>query len=527
VTTVRNILFIMCDQLRADYLSCYGHPFLQTPHIDGLARRGVLFSNAFVQSASCGPSRMSYYTGRYVSSHRAFGNFVPLPIDELTLGDYLRPHGIRVAVDGKTHVEPDVAGMAQRGIPPDSMHGVLVTEGGFEPYDRHDGVLADAESAEARTNRYSAYLRSQGYEGTNPWLDYANSGSGGAGEILSGWQMRYANRPARVREEHSETAYTTDRAIAFIQAQGDSPWCLHLSYIKPHWPYVAPHPYNALFSADHVLPAKRYESEVVAPHPIVQSYMRHPASVNFSSDEVRRSVIPVYMGLVKQIDDHLGRVFDALERMGRFADTMVVFCSDHGDYLGDHFLGEKELHHDTVTRTPLVVYDPSAGADRSRGTECPALVEAIDLLPTFLDALDIAAPEHVLEGRSLLPWIREEGTQDWRKFAVSEFDYAFRTQTRRELKRPLDGCKTFTIRDHDWKFVYCQGFRPLLFDLRRDPDEFFDLGTEPGHGRELERYSSLLFDWLLERKRSTTVTRQFVEEWLNEPRFNGMSIGHW
>ena len=95
---VRNVLFIMCDQLRWDYLSCYGHPSLQTPHIDALAKRGVRFTNAYVQSASCGPSRMSYYTGRYVSSHRAFANFVPLPIDERTVGDYLRPLGLRVAV---------------------------------------------------------------------------------------------------------------------------------------------------------------------------------------------------------------------------------------------------------------------------------------------------------------------------------------------------------------------------------------------------------------------------------------------
>ena len=91
--TARNILFIMCDQLRWDYLSCYGHPHLQTPNIDALAARGVRFTRAYVQSPVCGPSRMSFYTGRYVASHGATWNGVPLKVGEMTLGDYLRPLG--------------------------------------------------------------------------------------------------------------------------------------------------------------------------------------------------------------------------------------------------------------------------------------------------------------------------------------------------------------------------------------------------------------------------------------------------
>ena len=99
---VRNILFIMCDQMRADHMSCAGHPHLQTPTLDALARRGVLFPNAFVQSAVCGPSRMSYYTGRYMFSHGATWNRVPLSVRERTIGDFLRPSGITTALAGKT-----------------------------------------------------------------------------------------------------------------------------------------------------------------------------------------------------------------------------------------------------------------------------------------------------------------------------------------------------------------------------------------------------------------------------------------
>lgn len=97
---IKNVLFIMADQLRWDYLGCAGHPTLRTPHIDALAARGVRFSNAFVQGPVCGASRMSTYTGRYVTSHGSAWNFVPLSIVQKTLGDHLAPHGVRCAVVG-------------------------------------------------------------------------------------------------------------------------------------------------------------------------------------------------------------------------------------------------------------------------------------------------------------------------------------------------------------------------------------------------------------------------------------------
>ena len=101
---VKNVLFIMCDQLRRDYLGCYGHPTIRTPHIDALAARGTRFDRAYVQGPVCGPSRMSTYTGRYVASHGATWNFVPLPLQVPTLGDYMRGAGLRTAVE--TSISP-------------------------------------------------------------------------------------------------------------------------------------------------------------------------------------------------------------------------------------------------------------------------------------------------------------------------------------------------------------------------------------------------------------------------------------
>jgi arylsulfatase A-like enzyme len=157
---VRNVLFIMCDQLRADYLSCMGHRTLQTPHIDALAADGVTFDRAYVQSPICGPSRMSYYTGRYTFSHGSTWNNVPLSVAEWTMGDYLRPLGVRTALAGKTHMAADLEAMARLQINPASELGIPLSECGFEPFVRDDGLhptgFEDPDLA------YNAYLRDLG-----------------------------------------------------------------------------------------------------------------------------------------------------------------------------------------------------------------------------------------------------------------------------------------------------------------------------------------------------------------------------
>ena len=181
---IKNILFIMCDQLRADYLSCAGHPTLETPNIDALAGRGVRFDRAYTQSPVCGPSRMSFYTGRYVISHGATWNGVPLDVAEWTMGDYLRPLGKRCVLVGKTHMAADEEGMARLEVDKATDLGVLVSQCGFEPYERDDGLIPFG--ATAPNLRYNKWLNEKGYPGDNPWHDYANSAEGPEGEILTG-----------------------------------------------------------------------------------------------------------------------------------------------------------------------------------------------------------------------------------------------------------------------------------------------------------------------------------------------------
>ncbi|MEE9376298.1 MAG: sulfatase-like hydrolase/transferase [Rhizobiaceae bacterium] len=541
--SVKNILFIMCDQLRFDYLSCAGHDTLQTPHIDGLAARGVRFTKAYVQSPVCGSSRMSFYTGRYVHSHGASYNLVPLKVGEMTMGDYLRPLGRRTVLVGKTHMTADKEGMARLGISADSEIGVLVSECGFEPYEREDGIhprgRLGSYNKKGINAPYQQYLRDLGYVSDNPWADFANASvedadEEKAGDVLSGWFLKNSRKPARVKEEHSETPYMTRKAIEFIEQAQDEPWCLHLSYIKPHWPYIAPAPYNDMYSPNQVQPVLRSAREKENPHPIFAEFMKNRVGKAFVRDEVRREVIPAYMGLIKQIDDQMGVLFKYLEEKGLFENTMIVFTSDHGDYLGDHWLGEKDLFHDQSVKIPMIVYDPSPKANATRGTACDELVESIDLLPTFVEACGGEPQPHRLEGLSLLPLLRDEKStsqsgkksKPWRQYAISEYDFSTQPASVNLNTKPI-ASRLFMVCDENWKYIATEGFRPMLFDLKNDPEEFFDLGEDANLADVRQRFQDALNRWGLRWSQRTTISDQELIAKRGRAADVGVLIGYW
>jgi len=519
---LRNVLFIMCDQLRWDYLSCYGHPVLQTPTFDTLASRGVRFDRAYVQSPVCVPSRMSFYSGRYVCSHGSTWNHVPFPASEVTLGDHLGRAGRTATLAGKTHVIPDVASLERLGLPRDSRDARLRLDGGFGELDRYDG-----HSPPGRESGYADYLRAHGYAGRDPWTDHVIGAVDEQGQHANGWLLRHAHRPARVREEHSETAYMTDRALEYIESRGDQPWVLHLSYIKPHWPLMAPAPYHEMYRGADTGRIIRADPLTENAHPVVQAYRKaHADCLSHAREEVVRHVRPTYMGLIRQVDDHLARVMDLLRRTGRDRDTLVIFTSDHGDHLGDHGLGEKELFYEQAVRVPMIVVDPRPEADATRGLASDAFVEAVDVLPTILEALGLPAEEHVVEGRSLLPLLQGRGLHGWREAVFSELDYAFR-DARRVLGRRVDECQGWMVRNERWKYVHWRGMRPQLFDLVHDPDELVDLGDAPGLEPVRAQMKDLLLEWQQSRKVRTTVDHATVARRTEDWKRNGLFIGVW
>jgi arylsulfatase A-like enzyme len=232
--------------------------------------------------------------------------------------------------------------------------------------------------------------------------------------------------------------------------------------------------------------------------------MEERVSRAFSDDTARTRVLTAYMGLIKQLDDQIGRLMTFVEEQGLAEDTMIVFTSDHGDYLGDHWMGEKELFHDASARIPLIVVDPRPEADATRGQKSSTLVEAIDVVPTILDYFGGASVPHIIEGRSLQSILHGE-VDKVREIAVSEYDYSMR-DVRKRLGVTVKDAKLTMLFDGRWKYIFAEGFRPMLFDLEADPDELTDLGANPALAEEAARLERLFFDWARRTSQRTTIS---------------------
>lgn len=524
----KNILFVMYDQLRFDYLSCAGHKTLQTPNFDRLAAMGVRFSRCYVQSPVCGASRMSFYTGRYCHSHGAQWNGYPLRVGEFTMGDHLRKLGMDCYLIGKTHMRADKEGLERLGMSESSEIGLRQSECGFDSYIREDGMIPEGPDGfyDVRRSPYNEFLQQRGYDAENAWHDYANSSVGGQGDIASGFLMQNAGEPANVREPDSETPWLTDRAIDFITEQDpEKPWLAHVSYIKPHWPYIVPAPYHNMYSTDDIQPLIRDDEEMVNPHPVYEGFAGNGIGKAFQKPEVRDAVIPAYMGLVKQCDDQFGRLLDFLEQTDRMKDTMIVLTSDHGDYLGDHWMGEKDLFHDVSAKIPLIIYDPSESADKTRGTVCDELVESIDCVATFIETAGGEVPDHIVEGKSLLSFLRGEFKANWRDFAISEYDYSV---TPAGVKLGLDprDCRLFMVVDKKWKMMHAEGgFRPMLFNLENDPQELNDLARDDDHQDVIDMMYERLGRWARRMSQRVTKSESDVKSMRGKSRRRGVLLG--
>ena len=524
----KNVLFIILDQLRMDALSCYGNNIVETTNIDRLAQRGVKFNRCYVQGTSCGNSRASFYTGRHVRSHGATWNGWANRVDEMTLADHMADTGVDTFLMGKTHMKADNMGMQRLAIDPESELGRYLGNAGFAKGEHDDGLhtLGVDGGYDKSRPAYFDYLNRMGYDGDNPWVTWANAMEDEAGVIRNGMYLKYAHLPARVDKAHSETAYTTDRAMEMIGQLGEQSWCLHLSYIKPHWPIAAPAPYHDLYKGAQLPAINKSAAELVDPNPVYKAFTETPHSQTYGVDEYRDHALPGTYGLVKELDDHLGRLFNHLEEIGQAHNTMIVLTSDHGDFYGDHWLGEKDLFHDPVTNIPLIIMDPRPEADSRRGTQCDELVCAIDLVPTFVDWAGGTPRWNWLEGKSLLPALRTDSFKGY-DYVVSECDYAAMKFATEKLGRTQYNARLTMIFDGRHKFVHCLGFAPMMFDLQEDPQELVDLGRDPGYAVQRAYMSELMLDWTAGLKNRVSVADETMAARVGDSARCGILIGFW
>ena len=232
------------------------------------------------------------------------------------------------------------------------------------------------------------------------------------------------------------------------------------------------------------------------------------------------------MGLITQIDDQIGRLMSYLEESGQSEETLIVFTSDHGDYLGDHWMGEKELFHDQSARIPMIIVDPGARADATRGKLITNLTEAIDIAPTFIEYFGGKVPDHILEGRSLLPAIHGTAVQP-RDYVISEYDYSTRPHLR-HLSPNAKSCLLTMIFDGRWKMIWVEGHRPMLYDLQTDPDEFIDLGADKQHAGEIARLTSTMFSWSRRQHNRVTISDETIDsDMCHDDAVDGVYLGFW
>ena len=494
----KNILMIIPDQWRYDQLGM--DPAL-TPNFHALMRDGVAFENHYGQMVPCAPSRASMYTGLYGMTHRVVVNRSPLAEHQRTFAQHLRTVGYA----------PTVFGYSDTAADPTHRHPndpALLDSDGF-------GLLKGLDVGCMMVGRHWAWLgelRRRGYVfDHNDDLfaaDYTKPSPNGG---ISG-------HPARYKAEDSDTAFLTDQTIAWLGAQ-DQGWCAMLCYLRPHPPFIAPEPYNGLVDPATLTPMNRLPERLdEVNHPFMAFQLEvgranevHPDLKGRARDVSNtdwQSVRATYCGLMAEVDHNIGRLIAWLKASGQYDNTLIIFTSDHGDPIGDHWLANQASWHDYQAHMPLVIRDPAPEARAFDGMKVSAFTEGVDLVPTLLDYLGIDQPTE-LDGQSVMPFVRGETPERWRDFV--HWEYHFKSPPENPFSGPMgiseDECMLSVIRDERYKHVFFPSLPSLLFDMVNDPGERRNLGSDPAFSAvEREYLAKQLTLRILHADRRTSTT---------------------
>lgn len=469
-----NVLFITLDQWRGDSLSALGHPVVETPALDALAARGVLFANHWANAAPCGPSRASLYTGIYLQNHRSALNGTPLDARFTNVAREARAAGYDPVLFGYTDTSID-----PRTVPRDDPR--LRTYEGILPGFR--AVVNDPHDTAGVGRTWAAWLAARGVDvPSDPRRLYdPDTSYPGASDHPPAWA------PSRFSAEETETAFLTDKLIEYLSAHGDEPFFVHASYIRPHPPYRNPPGYHDLYSLEDVPafvahPTRQAEQ---AMHPLNQVLLTLPPLAAPEDESERRQIRATYHGMQREVDDQLARLFAWLNGAGLTDQTLVVVTSDHGEMGGDHWIFEKAGYWDESYSIPLIVSDPRPAADATRGLVVREVTESVDVLPTILSFIGAEVPTQV-DGWPLTPFI-EQGSapEHWRTEA--HFEWAFHHPVLKiaeaYLGVPSAHCVLNVVRSDRYKYVQFAAdpdvLPPLLFDLEADPRQLTDVSSAP------------------------------------------------
>ncbi|MBL8896696.1 MAG: sulfatase [Planctomycetes bacterium] len=420
---VRNVVVLLADDWRHDVLGCAGHPVIRTPHLDRLAREGTRFTRHAVTTSICGVSRACLFTGQWMSRHGCRGFDAFATPWEQTYPGLLRASGRFTGHVGKWH------------------------NGAFPP-ERFD-------FARSYGGRY--------------WF------------------------PGRDKTREHVTWRNERDALAFLRERPqEQPFALTLAFFAPHAEDGHPEQYLAQPASD----ALYADAEIPAPPTATEEHLRRlPPFLQdernegrvrfrwrFDTEEKRLAMMRRYFRLITEVDAACGAVLAELERQGLFEETLVLFTTDNGYFHGEHGLADKWYPYEESLRVPLIVRDPRLAAER-RGRTNDALTLNVDLAPTILAALGVAAPP-TMQGRDLAPLYLAPEPPPWR----TEFFYEHPAITSEQRIPSSEALVTRTRKFIRWPAYDVEE----LFDLERDPREERNLAADPAHAAELTALRSRL-----------------------------------
>ena len=480
-----NVLFVTADQFRGDCLSAGGHPVVQTPNLDRLAGGGVSFRRHFANAAPCGPSRASLYTGMDLCNHRAALHGSPLDHRFSNVAREARALGHEPALFGYTDIGVDPRTVPRADPSLYSYEGVLP---GMDPV---------CHLPEGAPDEWLEWLRKVGYDVPDDWRTFVDRPADG-----TVGRTQYA-------VEHSQTAFLTDRVLDYVDDRGGRSWFVHLSYLRPHPPYLAPAPYDTMYDPGTVPSPVRAPSraEEAAQHPLLGVMIDHPLIKSPDDPDEQRAVQATYYGMISEVDAQLGRILDALDETGQADDTLVVMTSDHGELLGDHWLVQKIGWFDTAFHVPLIIRDPRAPFDATRGTTVHAFTEHVDVTPTICDLLG-GEPPLQCDGRPLTAWLEGATPIDWRTEVHHELDLRDPDSSLLEeaFGITMEECSFAVLRDDHGKYVQFSGhhaFPAMFFDIDADPTQRTNVAADPAYAPRVLDYAQRMLAWRMRHNERT------------------------
>ncbi len=463
-----NILILESDQHMPDAMSCAGHKVLRTPHMDRLAREGVHFTQAICPSPLCQPSRVAMLTGRYPSQNGVLdnsGNHGQNFGKQWTFPRALQESGYYTGFIGKTHLGQKSGGLNYTD--PEFIDH-------FKSYG-FDSTVATLGKVGAGLGKkdcpYTLYLKEKGvYEAFS--ADMLKRFGPDKKNRVAPW---YAE-PSPLKEEDFHDCWISAQSARWIKDyQEDAPFFLWVNWGGPHSPYDAPGKYSTMYDPKDVdLP---YQD----PREGYPAGRHGDTQVEWAESDVR-PMRANYYGLVNVIDDGIGQILQALEERGILDNTLVIFCADHGEMMGNHGVYSKQYMFRDAVGVPLIVSHPWAF---EKNLKIDAAVGTMDLIPTILEVSGAPIAEGV-QGKSLVPILTGQTT----KHAEAVFSEMCSAETVK------------MVRTDRYKYIlgdkWMEGDRPykaLLFDLREDPRELNNLSGSKEHSEVEQRLRKMIEDW--------------------------------